>query len=158
MVDWILEIWFSELPGIHRVSKASWTMLFFIFCQIFGIFDDFSQICSTFGGHQPLWKIIKYGKNFGKKAWFNLPLKNPFFHAVSVTRTVTSSNSSNRRRDPHELRYELRSPTFGLCSITILVLYKSLKKVIGLWCVLPSIYATMVFSTPMSIQTQLLGT
>ena len=31
--------------------KASWTRFLLFFCQIFGIFDDFSKFCSTFSMH-----------------------------------------------------------------------------------------------------------
>ena len=142
--------------GLRQVEQGLFSSFFAKFLAYLMIFQRFA---APSVGTNHFGKSSNMAKTLAKKALFNLPFKNPFLHAgFGHTRSVTSSNSSNRRRDPHELRYELRSPTFGLCSITILVLYKSLKKVIGLWCVLPSIYATMVFSTPMSIQTQLLGT
>ena len=45
--------------------KTLWTRDFFIYNQIFGIYDDFSKV-SHHLLHAPLWKIIIYAKNWAK--------------------------------------------------------------------------------------------
>ena len=73
VTDRILKIWF---PGSRNQPKnwlkASWTRLFFIFCQIFDISDYFSK-WSTSEDCETL-KIIKYAKINWRKVLFNLPL------------------------------------------------------------------------------------
>ena len=55
----------SGLSVLSNGLNESWTRLFFIFCQIFAIFDDFLK-WSTLKGAAKLWKIIENGKNLAK--------------------------------------------------------------------------------------------
>ena len=66
--------------------KASWTRYFFIFCQMFARFYDFSKFHSIFGAlstlkkHQ-IWQKMK--KSLGQLAF------NPFLHGISGTRNLS---------------------------------------------------------------------
>ena len=57
----------SKIDNALSRFKASWTRLFFIFCQIFGIFNDYSKFLSTFG-------VLHFEKSSNVRcALFNLP-------------------------------------------------------------------------------------
>ena len=71
---------FPSFSSFWNGLKASWTRLFFIFCQIFAIFDDSSN-WRTPKGLRNFEKIIKFGQNLCTK-WRRRLIKlsiNPFF-------------------------------------------------------------------------------
>ena len=76
VMDWVPE---TQILGFGSV--------FFIFCQIFDLFDDFSSHSKNF------WIIIKYAKKIGKKwrkALLNLGILTLIFWQIPCTRSVAS--------------------------------------------------------------------
>ena len=72
--------------------KASWTRLFFIFCQIFAFFDDFSKFGTTYGA-----LYIEESSNLAKNEETHISMALPKSNTwVSGTRFVTMSRSENK--------------------------------------------------------------
>ena len=67
----------DRVPGISRkmVFQASLTRLFFIFCQIFGMFGNFSKLYSILGVLH-FEKIIKYARRKLKRSLVQLALNS----------------------------------------------------------------------------------
>ena len=85
------EFWVLEVPWRSGFKRQVWTRLFFILCQIFGIFDDFQRVehakCAS-----KLWKIVKYATNLAKneeKPCSICLLKNDFESPISLCTIFT---------------------------------------------------------------------
>ena len=96
--------------GFKQVLE-SWTRLFFIFCQLFGIFDDISKFCCTlFGKSSNLAKFWQIKKSLVQLALYQgIPIFSaesgyPKIRLQVCTRSVTNSTQRSLIKNPKKKR------------------------------------------------------